>query len=333
MNVRLSLDEARGLAQCCLRNAGAIEPMAIATADALVAAQADGQVGHGLARLTSYCAQLQSGKANGSAQPITNEISGSTITIDAGYGLSYPALNIAIEALAERAPKFGIAMASIAHGNHFGQAGYHAERLAERGLIGLVFANSPKAIAFWGSTEAALGTNPIAFAAPVPSGPPLVIDMALSIGARAKIVRAQNEGTSIPPGWAMDSAGNDTTDPSAALAGSLLPMGNAKGAALAIMIEILAAALTGSHFGFEADSFFTAEGEPPDIGHALIAIDPARISGGTFDERMLTLLGAINNAEGARQPGISRLKHRDSSHKDGIILTQDLYDALNKLAS
>src|SRR5690606_2376488 len=130
-------------------------------------------------------------------------------------------------------------------------------------LVALMVGNSPKAMAFWGGRKPMIGTNPIAFAAPMPDMPPLVIDLALSQVARGRIVSAKDAGKSIPEGWAVDSEGNPTTDPAAALAGSLLPVGGAKGAALALMVEILAAALTGSSFGFEASSLFEGEGPAP----------------------------------------------------------------------
>src|SRR5690606_19350669 len=117
---------------------------------------------------------------------------------------------------------------------------YHVERLAERGLAGFAFGNSPAAIAPWGGKTGVFGTNPIAFAAPRKDGPPLVVDLSLSRVARGKIMVASQTGEPIPEGWALDADGRPTTDPKAALAGTMVPIGEAKGAALALVVEILA---------------------------------------------------------------------------------------------
>ncbi len=188
--------------------------------------------------------------------------------MDGGFGFAYPAIDLAIGALAPLARAHGVAVAALHRSHHFGQAGAHAERLAERGLVAIVLGNSPKAMAFWGGRRPTLGTNPLAFAAPLPGGAdPLVIDLAMSVAARGKIVAAEKAGRPIPGDWAVDAEGRPTTDPKAAFGGTLLPIGGAKGGALALMIEILAAAVTGSAFGWEASSFFDDQGGPPNMGH------------------------------------------------------------------
>src|SRR5262249_9118776 len=144
-----------------------------------------------------------------------------------------------------------------------------------KSLIGLLFANTPGGIAAWGGKRAVFGTNPIAFACPSASGPPLVIDLSMSLVARGKVMVAAAKDEPIPEGWALDWEGNPTTDARPALGGTMLPIGGAKGAALALMVEILAAALTCSQFGFEASSFFEAEGAPPHVGQLFLVIDPS----------------------------------------------------------
>lgn len=315
---RISLAEAESLAQRTLMANEVAEANARIVARALVRAEADGQAGHGLSRLPSYALQARAGKVDGRAVPRLIEAGEAAIRIDAGHGFAYPAITCAVDALAERAPRAGIAAAAIFHSHHFGQAGAHVEALASRGLIGLMFGNSPKAMAFWGGRRPMLGTNPFAFACPLPDGPPLVIDLALSRVARGKINAARQQGKTIPEGWALDAEGRPTTDPAAALAGSMLPIGEAKGAAIALAIEILAAALTGSAFGFEASSLFDDKGAPPDLGHVLIALDPARLSGGSFPARMSLLLAAFAEEDGARLPGSRRLALRARAEADGL---------------
>jgi (2R)-3-sulfolactate dehydrogenase (NADP+) len=159
-----------------------------------------------------------------------------------------------------------------------------------------------------------------------------VIDLSLSKVARGKVMVAAKQGEAIPEGWALDRYGNATTDAEAALQGTMLPMGDAKGAALVFMVEILAAALTGARFGFEASSFFTAEGEPPAVGQFLVAIDPRVFSGDAFAQRLETLIGAILGQPGTRLPGTRRLELRAKSARNGLVVPVALHDELTALS-
>jgi (2R)-3-sulfolactate dehydrogenase (NADP+) len=330
--VRLSLAEAEALALKALIASRTSAANAAPTARALVAAEADGQGGHGLSRVPSYALQARAGKVNGYAAPRVERIAGAALRVDGGFGFAYPAIDAAIAALAPLAREQGIAVAALHRSHHFGQAGAHAERLAERGLVALVLGNSPKAMAFWGGRKAMLGTNPLAFAAPLPGGAaPLVVDLALSVAARGKIVSAEKAGKPIPGDWAVDADGNPTTDPKAALGGTLLPIGGAKGGALALMIEIFAAAVTGSAFGWEASSFFDDKGGPPNMGHVLIAIDAAKLSAGQFDSRMSALLEAMSAEPGARLPGARRLANRARAAAEGVSMPPALHAEINAL--
>ena len=257
---QLSLAQLHQLAVKALKLHNTSEPNANMVARALVAAEADGLGGHGLSRLPSYCAQSASGKVDGHAVPVATLVADSAIRVDAQHGFAFRALALAVEELCKLAPKNGIAVAAITHSHHCGAAGYHVEALARQGMVGLMFANTPRAIAPWGGKTGVFGTNPIAFAAPRKSKDPLVIDLSLSKVARGKIMVARQNKEPIPKGWALDSSGQPTTDPEAALSGTMLPMGEAKGAALVLMVEVLSAALTASHFGFEASSFFPLKG-------------------------------------------------------------------------
>ena len=301
-------------------------------ANALIAAEADGLKGHGLSRLPSYCGQAASGKVDGKARPEAKQVADAAVRVDARCGFAYPAIALAIEKLNALAPKTGIATAAVFNSHHCGAAGHHAEALAKSGLLGLLFANTPKAIAPWGGSQGVFGTNPIAFAAPRIDRPPLVIDLSLSKIARGKIMVAEQEGTSIPEGWALDVQGRPTTDPKAAMEGTMLPMGDAKGAALVLMVEILSAALTGAHFGFEASSFFTSQGESPSVGQFLIAMAPEPLSAESFFARLEVLLTAILQQENTRLPGDRRLKLRQEAQQNGILLTESQYEQVIALA-
>ncbi len=330
--VRLTLAEAQALACDALRANRTGEQAALSTARALVAADADGQAAHGLSRVPAYALQARSGKVNGQAVPKLSQVAPGVVRVDAGLGFAYPAIDTALAALAPLAKSQGIALAAVHHSHHFGQVGAHAERLAAQGLIALVFGNTPKAMAFHGGARAMLGTNPLAFAAPLPgNAAPLVIDLALSVAARGKIVAAQKAGKAIPQGWAVDAQGQPTTDPAAALAGTLSPIGGAKGGALALMVEILGAALTAGAFGWEATSFFDAEGRPPDMGHLFIAIDPGPASGNAFAQRMAVLLGAIEAEPDVRLPGSRRLAARTNALAAGISIPTALHAEIRTL--
>lgn len=300
-------------------------------AAALTQAQLDGQVGHGVSRISSYCAQARSGKVQGHAVARIAAETAGALRIDAGHGFAFPAMDLAIAELPAKAKSLGIAAASVYRSHHFGVAGWHVERLAEAGTIGLIVGNSPAAIAPYGGSKPIFGTNPIAFAAPRANAEPLVIDLSLSEVARGKVMVAAKEGRAIPEGWGLDPEGQPTTDPNKVLAGSMLPMGGAKGSALVLLVEVLAAALSGAHFGFEASSFFDAEGDPPGVGQTLICIDPAVFSGGAFAERLEVLLQAVLGQEGTRLPGTKRLAMRREADERGIAISAVLMAELERI--
>jgi (2R)-3-sulfolactate dehydrogenase (NADP+) len=176
----------------------------------------------------------------------------------------------------------GIACAGITRSHHCGAAGHPVERLAQAGLVAMMFANTPGAIAPWGGAKAVFGTNPIAFACPLPGAAPIVVDLSLSKVARGNILAARQKGERIPAGWALDAAGAPTTDAEAALAGTMLPLGDAKGTALVLMVELLAAGLTGANFAADASSFLDDRGPPPGTGQLIVAFNPAAFGGGVF---------------------------------------------------
>jgi (2R)-3-sulfolactate dehydrogenase (NADP+) len=330
VSVALSLAEAERLAIRALATNRTSEVNARLTAQALVAAEMDGQAGHGLTRVPSYAEQARVGKVDGFAKPQIRG-AGAARRIDAGTGFAYPAIEMALNALIPLAREFGVASVGVFASHHCGQAGRHVERLADQGLVGFAYANTPKAMAFHGGARARLGTNPLAFAAPIPGRPPLVIDMALSVVARGRIVSAKAKGEPIPEGWAVDSDGHPTTDPLKAFAGTLLPIGGAKGSALALMVDILCGALAGAHFSWEASPFLDATGGPPQLGQFLIALDPGHFAGESFARRMAELSAAVA-ADGARLPGDRRLELRRRAAEQGLAIADDLHAQIQALA-
>lgn len=323
--------EAEALVAGVFTAAGASEANALCTARALVAAEIDGQKGHGFSRVAAYAAQLRSGKVSGDAHPVLRT-HGARIDIDAQDGFAFPAIERAIEELIRRTPDSGVAMAAIRRSHHCGQLGAHVERLAEAGLVALMVANTPKAMAPWGGAQPLFGTNPIAFAAPRNGAPPLVIDLSLSKVARGKVMAAAKSGAPIPEGWALDAEGKPTTDPTAALKGTMLPAGDAKGAALALIVEVLAATLTGANRSDEAASFFDAEGPPPGVGQMILAFDTSAVP--DFGRRIEALVTAIAAQPGTRLPGQRRLEGRRATQEGpGVELPGFLRTEIEALAS
>lgn len=321
---RLPIAQAIDLVTTALMNNAVSATNARSVAKALVAAEVDGQSGHGFARVAAYAAQAKSGKVDGAATPKIMPAGSAMVSVDAAGGFAYPALDAAITALADLAPQTGIAAAAITRSHHCGQLGAHVEKLAEKGLVAMMVANSPQAMAPWGGHTPVFGTNPIAFAAPRAEGAPLVIDLSLSKVARGKVMAAKKQGRSIPEGWALDANGQPTTDPDAALAGMMLPMADAKGAALALVVEILAASVTGANYSFQAASFFDAAGANPGVGHFLLAIDPGQNAQAHYGARIETLLSAIQTQDGARLPGSSRHAARAQAAAHGVTVPAHL---------
>jgi (2R)-3-sulfolactate dehydrogenase (NADP+) len=300
-------------------------------AAALTLAEADGQKGHGASRVPSYAGQAKSGKVDGHAVPELIRLSDTAFTIDAKSGFAYPALAMAQDLLVEAVKASPIAAVSIRNSHHSGVAAHHVEPLAKQGFVAISMGNGPQAIAPWGGNRGLFGTNPLGFAAPRIGNAPLVIDMSLSKVARGKVNVAAQNGDAIPEGWAFDVDGNPTTDPQAALAGTMAPMGDAKGAQLVLMVEIMAAALSASCFGYEASSFFAAEGAPPHVGQFLLGINPGPFSQGLFGDRLEALLAEIEAQPGARLPGQRAFKARAEAKARGVTLPDSLYDQLQAL--
>ncbi|QHE92537.1 Ldh family oxidoreductase [Pandoraea fibrosis] len=272
--MRLRIDEARALARRAALAAGANEQTATSLANATVAAERAGHRSVGFAHLPDYLEGLSSGRIAGTARPEIRFPAPTTIRVDADAGIAQLGFDLTFDKLVENARQFGVAL--FLQGNSFtvGELGYYTRRLAEAGLVCLATSNGPAMVTTPQSRQPVFGTNPMSFAAPVAGGVPLVIDQASSATAFVNIRDAATRGETIPETWALDTAGEPTTDSRSALSGMLLAFGGARGANIALMVEILSAGMTGANWSLDTPSFQHGA-QSPGVGLFIVAIDPA----------------------------------------------------------
>ncbi len=262
----------RAFAERALVLAGARPDDARLTADGLVAADLRGVHTHGVVRLGVYVARLRQRSFDPEATLATVRDSGAMVLLDAGGGLGIPAFVRAMDLAVDRACQHGIAAVGVRNSNHCGMLAYGALRAADRGAIGIALTNADAHVAPWGARTKFLGTNPLAVAVPAGREPPVVLDMATSVVPHSRVQAAAARGEPLPPGWALDREGRPTTDPIAALAGALLPLGGPKGSGLALVVDILAGLLTGAGIGPEIAPLYDALDRPQGLGHLCVAI-------------------------------------------------------------
>lgn len=328
-----SIEDLLALTQRALERAGASTEQATPTARALVAAEAQGLASHGLSRVPMYVGHMEAGRVMGNAQPRIQSQRAAAVLVDADNGFAFPACALAVQEAIARAKTCGIAIGVVCNSHHFGVAAHHLEAVATAGLVGLALGNSPAAMPAAGGKRAIFGTNPIAAVFPRAVARPVSIDLSLSEVARGKLMIAAKKGEPIPLGWALDTQGNPTTDPAKGLEGSMLPVGGTKGAMLALMVELLVTALTGSQFGAEADSFFVKEGNQPKLGQAFIVIDPGALAGAdTYANRVEALLSAMLVDDGVRIPGYRRFDLAETARSRGIDVAEPTLEAVRALA-
>jgi (2R)-3-sulfolactate dehydrogenase (NADP+) len=303
------------------------------TIDALILAEAQGLASHGISRVPMYLAHVTHGRVNPNAVPVIQQQSASAALINADNGFAFPACNQAIKLAIQKASETGIAVGAVTNSHHFGVAGNHLRAIADAGLVGWAMGNSPAAMPAWGGKRAIFGTNPIAAIFPRTNADPILVDLSLSEVARGKIMVAAKNGTPIPQGWALDAQGNPTTDAKAALAGMMLPMGGVKGAMLAMVVEIMVTALTGAHFGAEADSFFVDAGNQPRLGQLFLVINPDALAGRlAYESRLSDLIDVVLQDPEVRLPGTRRFALAEEAIREGLELPDALVEQIRKLA-
>ena len=311
-----------------------MEPtLAALGAESLVRAEGRGIATHGLIRVRTYAAKLRAGLLHPRPQ-INFEDSYGLVQVNADRGLG-PAVGMVIaDALISRAEATAAATAVIRDIGHLAALGMYALHCAERGMICLVLQATPRVMGMPGSRRGAIGNNPIAFASPMPAGPPLVLDIAAAEVARSRIARAARAGEAIPLGWGLDADGKPTTDAEAALQGAQLPMSGHKGLGIAMMVECLAGSLS----GVRPPSPDSAEGvnAPSAAGAFMLVINPrlGAIGNGYFDHIEHWLADYRQaSAEGARYPGERAAANEAAARANGVDLAQETLADLERLGA
>ena len=345
---RFSEDALRSYAEAIIAGLGASRDAARVVADSLIEADRRGVHTHGLVRLASYCADARAGRIAVDAVPRLEREHGPTAAVDGLGAFGAVTGTVSIDEAVARAKRHGVGFVTARGCNHFGAAAFYSLRAVEHGLVGIAATSTPAVMAPWGGAEARLGNNPLSVAAPMPHGaPPFVLDLAQSAVSRGTIKLAELNGEPIPFGWALDPEGHATTDPSAALAGALLPSGGHKGSGLAFAIEVLTGVLAGGDLGPELinasltgaarSSSATRTGT---VGSLYVALDPACFVGRrAFIARMARLGELIKTtppAPGFEEvliPGEPEARTRQQRLGHGIPIEQATWQALAETAA
>lgn len=336
----LSEAELRALAIRSLVGLGLTPEDAADTAGILVLAEMFGLGTHGVGRIDSYGERLDIGGITPRPSITREVVAPALIRVDGDNGVGPLVGMRAMEAAMEAAATTGVALALARGSNHFGPVSPYCHMAAEAGFASLIGSNATTTIAPWGGREARLGNSPCGFGFPNPGGEPIILDMAISVAARAKIRNAAKAGEPIPETWATDRAGRPTTDPAEALNGFLLPIGGHKGYGLALVVDLLAGLLSGAAYLTHVKSWVDAPEEPQNLGHYFLLIDtkrlgtPAWLAGRMAD--FANILHATPPADPDAPvlvPGEIENRNLARSRRDGIRLDPSLLAKLQVLAA
>lgn len=322
---QVSLGEIETTTKSALERHGALPWIAAEVARAVRKAEAVGNRICGLYYLESYCKQLLSGRVKGDVDPVVTRSRPGTVRVDARFGFAQPAFARALPEAVAAARECGVASLAVGHAHTCTSLGYFTEQIAREGLIGLGMTNASPIVAPPGGKTRVIGTNPIAFSVPdAKGGLAMQFDQSTTMVALGKITMAKAAGEPIPEGWAVDAEGQPTTDPEAALAGSLVSMGGYKGWGLGLMAELLAAGLTGGVVSRDVKPLKAPGGPPHDLGQYYLLMDPGASE--EFFERLKQVEGGVALDEGARMPG------QGKREQDPVALDQAVWEQTLALA-
>lgn len=322
MSMRLTRRELESILEMEIRGAGGSAQVAKSLATATVAAEADGQQAVGIAHLFDYLDAMRMGRIDPQAQPLISRPLPAVHHSDAGGGIAQLGFDMAFDALIESAGKLGVSVFSQCNAYLCGSLGYYAGRIADAGMIAFAATNGSPLLAGSGSRTPVFCTNPMAFAAPQSDGPALLIDQSSSATAFLNIREAAEKDEEIPLGWALDREGNATTDAKAAMEGTLLAFGGARGANIALMVEILAAGVSGANWSLDAPPFDSGS-SCPRTGLFVLSLNPETIAA-DFEERLSAHLGRLAAEHGVHLPGMRKAAARLSAHRNGFKIDDHL---------
>ncbi|WP_321574310.1 Ldh family oxidoreductase [Paraburkholderia franconis] len=313
--MRYESEVARQIAYEAITTAGANEAIAHSLTEAVISAELAGSKAVGFAHLPDYLDGFVKGRIALNAEPQVTFPAQAAVRVDAQRGIAQLAYDRVFDEVVERAKTYGVVALAISNSFTVGELGYYTRRLAEAGLVALGTCNATAQMTTLESGKAIYGTNPVSFAAPVANDRPLVIDQASSATAFVNVRRAAEAGETLAEGWAVDEQGAPTTDAKAAIKGLLLAFGGARGANIAMMMEILAAGMTGANWSMDAPHY--AEGsETPGVGLFLVALKADVFAEG-FEARIATQIDRLAQA-GVRIPG-SHIKVREIDVPDDVM--------------
>jgi len=332
MTKKLTLDNVFSLAFSILTRSGVDEDGARILAERIVDAQRDGPASHGLAMLPDYVSSVECKWANGKANPTWEKTTPSLLSVDGDNGFAPVALTKSLDTFKSMVSKSGMAALLLRNAHHISALRSDVERLALTGFIAITCVTTRCWMAPWGGNRKIFGTNPMAFACPRNDQPPIVWDQAASVVAISTIRMAAEKGEVFEQPIGVDSSGQPTCDAKlAAESNTVLPFGQHKGSAIALMIEILAGALTGGHFSLEDDSPQIPGAASANGGQIVIAFDPEVAYGEHFCERLEPLLAGFESNGSARIPGDGRFERSRKVTKDGVSISPSLWNTLQSL--
>ncbi|MBX2878816.1 MAG: Ldh family oxidoreductase [Granulosicoccus sp.] len=329
----LTLREVEQVASSALLDCGFSAAQAESIAQTVTAAERDHCRSHGLFRIPFYSAALKNPSADAQAVPTLELGQTSVVHVDSKNGFCPLALKTGLPALLDKAREHGTAALAIHNTYNIAALWPEVEQLAEQGLVAFAFTAANAFVAPAGGTRPLFGTNPMAFAFPRLNGPPLVFDQASSATARGEIQLYLREGKSIPEGWAIDENGHATTDPEQALKGAQLPFGGYKGSSLALMVELLAAALIGEKFSIESSAHDVHKVGAPFGGELLLALDPKHFGSTDYLQRAEFLIEQLEQQPGTRLPSARRHQARAQSIAEGVEIPVSILEDIEALRS
>lgn len=331
--------ELRALGVRAFEGLGLPRQDAVDVVDILVLADLFGLSTHGLSRIESYGERLLVGGINRQARIRVDSPAPALRLVDGDNGVGPLVGMHALRAAMQAASECGVGLAFARQSNHFGPISPYGLIAAEAGYASIIGSNATTTIAPWGGTDARVGNSPIGFAVPNPDGAHFLLDMAMSVVARAKIRNALKAGQAIPDTWATDAQGQPTTDPKQALDGFLLPIGGHKGYGLALMVDLFAGLLSNAAYLTHVKSWVDAPDEPQNLGHFFLLIDTRRLGSAQWlTERMndfAAILHASPAADPARpviQPGEIELAKLARQRAHGIEVAADVLALLRQHA-